>query len=145
MFRTGFAAAMFASTALIACPSRAATLPPGFSEFAITQTISNGSAIEFAPDGKLYVLEQTGTGKITRKSTTSAKHTPSFYYALSNRQALTLLEQIHPYLRSYKQQRSQLILAKYEQLTPRNGKYTQALKQCRLDFEQELLAIRASC
>ena len=32
-----------------------------------------------------YVLEQTGTGKITRKSTTSAKHTPSFCYALSNR------------------------------------------------------------
>jgi hypothetical protein len=92
-----------------------------------------------------YVLEQTGTGKITRKRTVSAKHTPSFCYAVSNRQALTLLEQLHPYLRSYKRRRAELILAKYEQLTPRNGKYTPALNQIRLDFERELLATRASC
>ncbi len=86
-----------------------------------------------------YVLEQTGTGKITRKRTVSAKHTPSFCYAVSNRQALTLLEQLHPYLRSYKRQRAELVLANYALLTPRNGKYTSSLAAKRAEFEKQVL------
>lgn len=91
-----------------------------------------------------YVLEQTGTGKITRKRTVSDQHTPSFCYAVSNRQALKLLQQLRPYLRSYKRQRAELILAKYEQLTPRNGKYTLAGNQARVVFEQEVLSTHPS-
>lgn len=89
-----------------------------------------------------FVLEQTGTGKITRKRTVSVKHTPSFCYSVSNRQALALLRQLQPYLRSYKRQRAQLIVANYEHLTPRNGKYTPTINQARVLFEQALLATR---
>lgn len=90
-----------------------------------------------------FVLEQSGTGKITRKRTTSALHTPSYCYAISNQQALALLKQIAPYLRSHKRQRAELILARYTSLTPRNGKYANDIAQLRSDFERQLLAISA--
>ncbi|HET9680067.1 MAG TPA: LAGLIDADG family homing endonuclease [Gammaproteobacteria bacterium] len=82
-----------------------------------------------------YALQTIGTGKITAKRTVSDKHTPSFVYAIYNRQALSLLEQITPYLRTYKRERACLILRDYIRLTPRNGKYTDALKGERLKFE----------
>jgi len=89
-----------------------------------------------------FVLATIGAGKITGKRTTSPRHTPSFTYAIYNRQALTLLEQVHPYLRSYKAERSNLILRDYLHLTPRNGKYTEAQKQARTSFEETVLGIK---
>jgi hypothetical protein len=35
-----------------------------------------------------FLLDHSGTGKITNKRTASALHTPSFCYSVSNRQAL---------------------------------------------------------
>jgi hypothetical protein len=86
-----------------------------------------------------FVHEQVGTGKITKKRTVSSRHTPSFCYAVSSRQALALLSQVKPYLRSYKKQRADLVLSKYKALTPRNGKYTAALHASRAQFEQQVL------
>jgi hypothetical protein len=88
-----------------------------------------------------YVLEVVGTGKITTKKTVKTHHSPSFTYAIYNRQALSLLEQISPYLRTYKKYRSQLILKDYLRLTPRNGKYTEELRSAKQDFEIQLLNI----
>ena len=59
-----------------------------------------------------------------------------------NRQALNLLTQVEPYLQSYKRLRVQLILKNYVLLTPRNGKYTAALRAMRAAFEAEVLRIR---
>lgn len=70
-----------------------------------------------------YVHKVIGAGRITRKCAYSARHTPSATYAVSNRQALALIEQVAPYLRTYKAQRAKLILDHYVRLTPRNGKY----------------------
>ena len=53
---------------LLSQPSPAATLPAGFSEFAITGTITNGTAMAFAPDGKLFILEQGGTCEVYQGS-----------------------------------------------------------------------------
>ncbi len=89
-----------------------------------------------------YVLETIGAGKITGKRTTSERHTPSFTYAIYNRQALNLLEQIHPYLRTYKSKRSSIILENYLALTPRNGKYSERQLQMRTEFEQRVLATK---
>lgn len=89
-----------------------------------------------------YVMETAGAGKITRKRTAAANHTPSLTYAVWNRQALSLLIQITPYLRSYKRLRSRLIIADYVRLTPRNGKYDAAGKDARDAFEQQVLEIR---
>lgn len=57
-----------------------------------------------------FVREQVGAGKITRKRIASPQHTPSYCYAITSRQALTLLTQISRYLRSYKRRRAELVL-----------------------------------
>ena len=88
-----------------------------------------------------FVIDEVGAGKITRKKTTSDRHTPSFCYAVSSRQALALLRQICPYLRSYKKRRAELALRLYESLTPRNGKYTVDLLAERQLFELALLRV----
>lgn len=72
-----------------------------------------------------FVLETIGAGKITGKRTTRPHHTLIFTYALYNRQALNLLKQIQPYLRTYKSERSALMLRDYLNLTQRIGKYTE--------------------
>lgn len=89
-----------------------------------------------------FVLCTVGVGKITHKRTTRAHHTPSFTYAVYNRQALDLLEQIFPWLRGYKARRAELVLRDYIQLTPRNGKYTPEQRLARVEFENAVLAMK---
>lgn len=89
-----------------------------------------------------YVRNACGTGKITTKRTTRREHTPSFTYAVYNRQALNLLAQVQPWLRTYKADRCRLILRDYLKLTPRNGKYSVAAKVARQKFESDVLDIK---
>lgn len=91
-----------------------------------------------------FVLDTVGAGKITRKRVTSARHTPSFCYHISSRQALALLLQVLPWLRSYKRLRAELAIRKYAALTPRNGRYSSQVLAARIEFENELLAILPS-
>ncbi len=88
-----------------------------------------------------FVIGQVGAGKITRKRIISDRHTPSFCYAITCRQALELLHQVKPYLRSYKQRRAELALERYVQLTPRNGKYTASRLAERRAFERDFLTM----
>ncbi len=81
-----------------------------------------------------YILDTIGAGKITRKKASQENHTPSLTYSISNRQALALLSQINPYFKTYKKLRSQLVLDKYVELTPRNGKYTDSMREKRKQF-----------
>lgn len=91
-----------------------------------------------------FVLTTVGAGKITAKRTSKPHHTPSFTYAIYNRQALCLLEQVHPYLRTYKAKRSELLLNNYIVLTPRNGKYTDEQRLARDHFENTIMQIKPS-
>jgi len=91
-----------------------------------------------------FALDRIGAGKITAKKVARAHHAPSFTFAIWNRQALSLLLQIEPYLRSYKRHRAGLVRDCYLRLTPRNGKYTPALLAARKRFEETLLALRAN-
>jgi hypothetical protein len=91
-----------------------------------------------------WILVAVGTGKVTRKRTVSSRHAPSFTYSISNRQALDLLEQAAPHLRSYKRHRARLVLDRYVALTPRNGKYSPDLSDARAQFEREFLALKPS-
>src|SRR5437868_8297713 len=52
------------------------TLPPGFTEAAVVSGLNPPSALEFAPDGRLFVLEQGGNVKLVRGdgSTWTALH-----------------------------------------------------------------------
>jgi len=91
-----------------------------------------------------YVRHTLSAGKITNKSITSIRHAPSYTYTIANRQALELLRQIEPWLRSYKRLRASLILRDYVRLTPRNGKYSPAVRKERKAFEQAVLSIKAN-
>lgn len=87
-----------------------------------------------------FVATAAGAGKITGKRVTKSAHSPSFAYAIYNRQALDLIRQIQPYLRTYKAERCRLALDRYLSLTPRNGKYSEVLLQQRNRFETRFLA-----
>lgn len=76
-----------------------------------------------------YVCRAVGAGRITRKRISNSNHTPSASYAIDNRQALDLLRQIAPYLRTYKAERAQLVLTDYLRLTPRNGSTARAKRR----------------
>jgi hypothetical protein len=91
-----------------------------------------------------HVLQVTGMGKITGKKTSKSHHSPSFTYAVYNRQALSLLAHTLPYLKSYKRKRAELILAEYLEVTPRNGKYSSELMARKKDFEKRVLATKAN-
>lgn len=88
-----------------------------------------------------WVLRATRVGKITTKRTSSPHHAPGYAYAVANRQALALLAQVSPFLKSYKQERARLVLDHYVRLTPRNGKYDDALYAERAAFEQRFATI----
>lgn len=89
-----------------------------------------------------YAQKVLGTGHITNKRTYKANHTPSVTYVVTNRQALSFLRQIAPYLKSYKADRAALILKHYLRLTPRNGKYTTYQQAKRETFIQRFLKLR---
>ena len=91
-----------------------------------------------------FVLSATDVGKITNKRASKSHHAHSYAYAVYNRQALSLLEQILPYLKSYKYDRAALILKDYLAVTPRNGKYTAEILARKKIFEQTVLSIKAN-
>jgi hypothetical protein len=91
-----------------------------------------------------FVKSATGVGKITNKRVSRPHHSPSFTYAVYNRQALVLLEQVTPYLKTYKLDRANLILGNYLELTPRNGKYSPELLSRKSAFEDAVLGIKAN-
>lgn len=88
-----------------------------------------------------YVKKAIGAGRITHKRTYQPNHTPGITYAISNRQALSVLEQVTPYLKTYKAKRARLILNSYIRLTPRNGKYTPAQLKERDAFIETFLRL----
>lgn len=104
-------------------------------QLAITISSTERNMLEF-------VLRTVGVGKITCKRISLPHHLPSFTYAVYNRQALHFLEQIQPYLKSYKTKRADLVLRNYISVTPRNGKYNEQLKQARNNFESEFFKIK---
>ena len=89
-----------------------------------------------------YVLKRTGVGFITNKRKSAKHHAPSYNWAAYNRQALAVLKQVLPHLRSYKRKRTNMILKTYLEVTPRNGKYTKELLDEKRDFEARVLAIK---
>ena len=90
-----------------------------------------------------FVMDKVHAGTISKRSTISDRHTPSFCYAITSQQALALLVQVTPFLLSYKRRRAELALARYNSLTPRNGKYSRELRIERELFEQTFLGLRS--
>ena len=81
-----------------------------------------------------YAKGIVGCGHITNKRVSRKHHTPSMTYIVTNRQAIDVLRQITPYLRSYKADRARCVLDHYVRLTPRNGKYSPEVQVERAAF-----------
>ena len=88
-----------------------------------------------------YVLNVAGVGTLSRKRTYKASHAVNFTYKVSNRQAYSLLQQITPFLKSYKKERALLVLKKYLALTPRNGKYSKQIALQKDNFVTDFFKI----
>ena len=88
-----------------------------------------------------YVTEK---GVIKRKKNYNiAEHKDCYSYVLKYNDAITFLQEIRPYLIiNSKKKRVQLILAKYNSLTPRNGRYSAELLKEKLDFYNEFISIK---
>ena len=61
----------FLALLALAAPARlmAATLPEGFTESIVARGLSNPTAMEFAPDGRLFVCEQGGRLRVIKNGT----------------------------------------------------------------------------
>ena len=70
----------------------------------------------------IWVRTTLAAGTISGKKTSKPYHSPSFTWTIRGRQAITLLQQLLPYLQTYKAKRAELIVRDYIRLTPRNGK-----------------------
>lgn len=88
-----------------------------------------------------YLPRVIGAGRITNKKVYKLHHTPAYTYAIYSRQAIDLLIQIQPYLKTYKLKRAKLAIEKYILVTPRNGKYTAEQKLAKDDFVLKFMAI----
>lgn len=88
-----------------------------------------------------YIRTVVGAGKITRKLPVAENHAMSFTYQLYSRQALDLLKQITPFMKSYKKERAVLALKKYISVTPRNGQYSLNLQRKRKLFTEQFFQI----
>jgi LAGLIDADG-like domain len=88
-----------------------------------------------------YVQSVIGAGRITGKACAREHHSPSFAYCITSRQALALLAQVYPFLRTYKSRRACLLLEEYQRVTPRNGRYTAELLAARAQLEARFFAI----
>ena len=49
-------------------PMRAASVPTGFSESLVASGLSNPTAMQFAPDGRLFVAEQGGRLRVINRA-----------------------------------------------------------------------------
>ncbi len=88
-----------------------------------------------------YVKSTIGAGRITRKACSRAHHSPAFAYTITSRQALSLLVQVVPFLRTYKARRAQLLIEQYTSVTPRNGRYSADQRAAREELERRFFAI----
>ena len=59
----------FVALTISAHPALAATLPPGFTESSIATGLSSPTAMQVAPDGRLFVCEQSGALRIIKDGT----------------------------------------------------------------------------
>lgn len=91
-----------------------------------------------------WVIKTVGVGTITTKRIYSDTHSPSYTYQVFSRQALDILGQVYPYLRTYKKKRAKLVMDNYHKLTPRNGKYSSSLLEKRDEFIKSFFEIKAN-
>lgn len=87
-----------------------------------------------------WIKERVGSGCITTRSKQQPQHAVHYVLNISDNTALKLLEDVKGYL-LIKRLHAELIVSKYKEATPRNGRYTaeQLAKKLKLVEEIRLL------
>ncbi|MFH1510042.1 MAG: LAGLIDADG family homing endonuclease [Candidatus Nealsonbacteria bacterium] len=88
-----------------------------------------------------WVKKTIGAGDIRVKMSKNENHCIAYIYRVRNRQALNILKQILPYLKTYKLIRSKLVIKEYVKVTPRNGKYSLIINKKRAIFLKKFFEI----
>ncbi len=88
----------------------------------------------------VFISQLVGAGKITSKRTYKQNHVPGHTFQIFNRQALSLLEQVAPFLHTYKKDRAHIALEGYLRVTPRNGKYSSDMLAAKQKFTDSFFA-----
>jgi LAGLIDADG-like domain len=91
----------------------------------------------------IYIQSLSGGTINNKKNYNPNKHKDSFTLNIKNKEAvISLLGFISPYLRvDKKRKRALWILKKYEEVTPRNGKYNLESLEKKLSFEEAFFRI----
>lgn len=88
-----------------------------------------------------YLKKHFG-GVISKKNERNPNWKQAYIWKIEHRKAISLLEEIVSYLNEPKKKaRAQLIIKDYIRLTPRNGRYSEEMKQQKLKFEEEFFKI----
>jgi len=90
-----------------------------------------------------YLQTLTGGAINNKKNYSPERHKDSYTLNIKNKEnVLFLLKRVITYLRvDKKRNRGQWILDKYEMVTPRNGKYNEALLDKKITFENDFFRI----
>lgn len=88
-----------------------------------------------------YIQKIVGAGRIASKKVYKENHSQAYTYSIHSRQALDLLEQITPYLKTYKFKRAKLVLKSYVAVTPRNGRYSPEIEKKKEIFVEKFFSI----
>lgn len=80
---------------------------------------------------------------IKKKNYIPSRHQDCYSYVLKYNSAITFIADIYPYLIiPSKKKRAELLLTKYKDLTPRNGRYSEDLLKAKIDFYNEFISIK---
>jgi len=90
-----------------------------------------------------YIQSLSGGVINNKKNYIPDKHRDSYTLTIKKKEeVLSLLKIISPYLRiDKKRKRAQLILTKYDEVTPRNDKYNKELLDIKIAFEETFFTI----
>lgn len=88
-----------------------------------------------------WIKLKTKTGTIrSKKNYNIDKHKDSYSYEVRYNDAINILIEIEPYLIiKSKKKRARLIIEKYKELTPRNGRYTNEMIEAKEEFYNQFI------
>jgi hypothetical protein len=91
----------------------------------------------------IYVRSLIGGVINNKKNYNPEKHKDSFVLYIKNKSdVFDALKHITPFLRvQQKRERAKWLLAQYENVTPRNGKYSPKLQRQKIEFEEQFFQI----
>jgi hypothetical protein len=83
-----------------------------------------------------WIKDVVGKGKIvSKKNYNPEKHKDCYSYVLKYNDAISLIEEVYPYLViESKRKRANLIITRYKEVTPRNGRYSSEMLKAKERF-----------